>query len=383
METVKSQREAAFWTIAELRNQSRRPGSDEIAVSLDMVDSGSGRLNADSSTYDSEGTVFTANDVLYGKLRPYLQKYWHADRDGVAIGDIYVFAATKLADSRFLFYVVAQPAFSKWGEITSTGVKMPRTNWASLRDYRITLPSLDTQRRIADYLDAETAQIDAMMAKLDEQVELLRERYQQVTRGAVFGDYPLVPIFALGHIHSGESLAASKIKSEGIYPVYGGNGIRGFTDRCNLSNPKVLIGRQGALCGNVHLTDGPVWASEHALVVQENKDVDVRWLAYMLREMNLGSLSTATAQPGISASAVGYQRVPFPPLDEQRRLVAELDEKTARVDTMITKCEELKTLLQERRAALISATATGRRLVPDNFSANHADTDPNGAPNHD
>lgn len=378
METVKSQREAAFWTIAELRNQSRRPGPDEIAVSLDMVDSGSGRLNADSSTYDSEGTVFTANDVLYGKLRPYLQKYWHADRDGVAIGDIYVFGATDLSDPRFLFYVVAQPAFSKWGEITSTGVKMPRTNWASLRDYRITLPSLDTQRRIADYLDTETAQIDAMMAKLDEQVELLRERRKAVISkilGALAEEYPARSLALLVSSEDHRRIpvkAEDRSKMSGNVPYFGASGVIDYVDKPLWSNEgeRLLISEDGAnLVMRNHpisfVVTGEFWVNNHAHVLKPHTGIPAKLLVYAIENTSIIHLISGSAQPKLTAAALDRIHLSIPDSPEEcNRQLAELDEKTARIDTMITKCEELKTLLQERRAALITAVVTGQEEVP-------------------
>ena len=147
--------------------------------------------------------------------------------------------------------------------------------------------------------------------------------------------------------------------------MYGGNGVRGFTHRFNQTENRVLIGRQGALCGNVHIACAPFWASEHALVLTPHRKTDIRWLAYTLDDQGLGALSMSAAQPGITASGVGRQKIPLPPLDEQRRIADHLDAETAKIDAMIAKAGELRALLDERRSALITATVTGQHPVPE------------------
>lgn len=235
-------------------------------------------------------------------------------------------------------------------------------SYAKFSQLKLPLPNLDTQRAIADYLDRETDQIDTMLAKLDEFTERLEERRSTVVGDAVRDfemKFPRASVAAIGSIHSGDTISADQIEESGTYPVYGGNGVRGFTENKNTDHDRVLVGRRGALCGNVHLAKAPFWASEHALVVAPHVTTDLRWLAYTLRDQGLGQLSMSAAQPGITVSAVGRQKIPLPPLDEQRRIADYLDEQTDRIDAMIAKAAQLKELLAERRSALITATVIG------------------------
>ena len=142
--------------------------------------------------------------------------------------------------------------------------------------------------------------------------------------------------------------------------MFGGNGIRGFTDAFTHEGSLVLIGRQGALCGNVHLADGTFWASEHAIVVTPAGDVDARWLAHLSRVMNLGQYSRTAAQPGIGVSQIASIDVLVPPREEQTEIANWIDEQSLRIDTLIQKSERLIELSQERRAALITAAVTGQ-----------------------
>ena len=104
----------------------------------------------------------------------------------------------------------------------------------------------------------------------------------------------------LVRMQSGESITAESIEETGAYPVYGGNGLRGFTSEFTHSGNYVLIGRQGALCGNINYASEKFWASEHAVVATPIKPVDSFWLGEMLRNMNLNQYSIAAAQPGLS-----------------------------------------------------------------------------------
>ena len=90
---------------------------------------------------------------------------------------------------------------------------------------------------------------------------------------------------------SGKNIKSENIKSEGLYPVYGGNGLRGYTDIYNHDGTYVLIGRQGALCGNVRLVEGRNYITEHAIAVSSSNEHCIYFLYYLFYKMNLGQYS--------------------------------------------------------------------------------------------
>lgn len=167
-------------------------------------------------------------------------------------------------------------------------------------------------------------------------------------------------------MRAGDAITVDAIEETGAYPVYGANGLRGFTSRPTHRGTHVLIGRQGALCGNVHLVSGEFWASEHAIVATPASDVDQRWLAALLGAMNLGQYSTSAAQPGIGVGQIAPLHVYVPPLEEQCAIADYLDRETAQIDALVAKQEEFIGLLRERRSrareALASRVANGQRL---------------------
>lgn len=133
-------------------------------------------------------------------------------------------------------------------------------------------------------------------------------------------------------LSSGKGISAKLICNEGEFPVYGGNGLRGYTDHSNFTGACAIVGRQGAFCGNVRYFKGEAYMTEHAVVVCANDRNNTRYLAYLLSTMNLGRLSGQSAQPGLSVKTLGIQEVSLPPLDYQDKVVsllASLDEKIA------------------------------------------------------
>lgn len=251
---------------------------------------------------------------------------------------------------------------------------------------RAAFPPPEEQAAIADFLDRETGKIDALVAEQERLIALLTEKRQAVISHAVtkglnptapmkpsgidwLGDIPAHwKLIALKHIvsmRSGEQITADTIDEEGDYPVYGGNGLRGYTSAFTHEGEYPLIGRQGALCGNINYAAGKFWASEHAVVVSPRQDYCVRWLGELLRAMNLGQYSVTAAQPGLSVEVIGNLTIPLPDINEQKAIASYLEREMLLIDQLRDVAEKSMSILQERRTALISAAVTGKIDVRD------------------
>ena len=127
------------------------------------------------------------------------------------------------------------------------------------------------------------------------------------------------------NMQAGKNVAVGNISEVGEYPCYGGNGIRGYVADYNRDGTYPIIGRQGALCGNINVASGRFFATEHAVVVETFGHTSPAWAALVLEQLNLNQYATATAQPGLSVEKLKVVPVPVPPVDEQERIAAKLD----------------------------------------------------------
>ena len=126
-------------------------------------------------------------------------------------------------------------------------------------------------------------------------------------------------------LRSGKAISANYVSTNGKYAVVGGNGVRGYTDVSNFRGQCVVIGRQGAYCGNVRYFDGEYYMTEHAVVIVGNEYVDTHYLAYLLSTMELGHLSAQSAQPGLSIQTLSKLVISLPPMRQQRKIVNMLE----------------------------------------------------------
>lgn len=160
----------------------------------------------------------------------------------------------------------------------------------------------------------------------------------------------------LGEYQSGEYINANEFDEENLYPVYGGNSFRGFANKYNTEGDYVLIGRQGALCGNINYGSGKFWAIEHCVVVYHKRKINVKWLGELLRIMNLNQYATSTAQPGLSVEKIKRLELPVPSYEEQTAIAQYLDAKTQAIDKKINLLTKKAETYKELRKSLINDT---------------------------
>lgn len=121
---------------------------------------------------------------------------------------------------------------------------------------------------------------------------------------------------------SGEGITSTHIFEKGQYPVFGGNGLRGYCNTYTHEGEYFLIGRQGALCGNINRTKGKVYISEHAIACKANNSSDTEWLAQRLDFLNLNRLSESSAQPGLAVNKLLRLKLVVPIQKEQHKIAS-------------------------------------------------------------
>jgi|SRR5665213_340726 len=230
----------------------------------------------------------------------------------------------------------------------------------------VLLPPLPEQRAIASALSDVDALLDGLERLIAKKRDLKQAAMQQLLTGQTRlpgfrGEWKAKKLAEVCSMKSGESITSAHIDQDSPYPCYGGNGLRGRTSRSTHKGCYALVGRQGALCGNVVIVEGQFFASEHAIVVTAAPQTDIRWLGYVLGRMNLNQYSESSAQPGLSVSKVLQLTIEIPPtISEQTAIATVLSD----MDAELAALEARRNKTRDLKQAMMQELLTGRiRLV--------------------
>ena len=167
---------------------------------------------------------------------------------------------------------------------------------------------------------------------------------------------------------AGKSKPANQIKAtpfEGGYPCFGGNGIRGYVDEYNQEGTFSIVGRQGALCGNINIASGKFYATEHAVVTTLFSGIAFNWSNYILEALNLNEYATGAAQLGLSVANVLNVFVPVPPTREQERIGEKISESIKVINIIEQEKQNLHTIVANTKAKILDLAIRGK-LIPQN-----------------
>ncbi len=309
---------------------------------------------------------------------------------------------------QYAHHLLRSPAFQeefyRWG--SGIVADLWSTRYAPMSKITLPLPPEDEQRAIADFLDRETAKIDALIEKQNEMIALLQERRQRAIKNLVLGrelqcrvsdywfgsvpDHWATP--RLSHHHEvvlGRMINASMKGDNDVEMPYLAAGSiqpeellvddsktitipRGEVSKYSLKRDDIVVVEGGAGYGRSHVLrrDLPGWAFQnHVARVRGRTQLwDARYLRWVVETCRLSGFFVANNRtatlPSLSRDVLGALRVPQPPIAEQRDVADRLDRETAKIDRLILKAEEFIALAKERRAALITAAVTGQVEIP-------------------
>lgn len=350
-------------------------------IALENIESWTGKYIETDSDFMGEGVEFKKDDILFGKLRPYLAKVYKAEFAGQAVGDIYVFRGNEEQNPEYLKYLLLSYPFISVVDGSTYGAKMPRANWDFISHLVLPCPPKTEQVTIAAFLDHKVGKIDATIAEKEQMIEDLKAYRsaiisEAVTKGLdknvemkdsgiewcreIPKHWNVQKIKFLSNMLSGTNLTSEQILEEGLYPVYGGNGIRGYYNDFNTEGTRVLVGRQGALCGNVNLASGKFWATEHAVVCHPIHYYDSDWFSALLETMNLNQYSQSAAQPGLSVEKIKNLSIPIPPITEQVRIGVFIKKQKELISSSLCELESQIHELKSYKSTLITEVVTGK-----------------------
>lgn len=190
-----------------------------------------------------------------------------------------------------------------------------------IEDLPVPMLGIAEQERIVEILDREFERIDVLKANAEQNLQHAKDLFQAALKQELQPKegWVTMKLGAFAHMKAGDFIKASDIKDEyfeGAYPCYGGNGLRGYVKEPNRNGEYCLIGRQGALCGNIHIANGVFRATEHAVVVSPYQKMPIKLIYYLLVSLNLNQYSTGAAQPGLSVKNIADNvSISVPPKD--------------------------------------------------------------------
>lgn len=272
------------------------------------------------------GDLILSNSMSFG--RPYIMAIDGCIHDGwLLIRD-----NEKRFDLKYLCYMLGTDMMMSQYKQMAAGSTVNNLNKELVGNTVVKYPSPEEQSKMGDYFSIFDNLITLHQQKCDETKEFKKymlqnmfpqkdEKVPKIRFDGFTGDWEQRKLGDVAQeFKSGNSLKADEIDITGDYPVYGGNGLRGYTSTYNHDGEYALIGRQGALCGNMNYSVGKAYFTEHAVVVKADENNDTRYLYYMLDTMNLGQYSDQSAQPGLAVNKLVKLENRFPAKEEQQRI---------------------------------------------------------------
>ena len=175
--------------LVELRGEKSVTTDYKKYVGLENIMSQTGQYVQTGIEVDlTENLTFEVGDILFGKLRPYLRKYWRAEFSGTASSEFVIIKGSSL-NLNFLFWAIQSDSFINDVDSSTYGSKMPRASWEYMKNIKLPFPeSIEEQTQIADFLDKKVAQLDKVKSLLEEQIKTLEDYrqsliYETVTKG--------------------------------------------------------------------------------------------------------------------------------------------------------------------------------------------------------
>ena len=292
---------------------------------------------------------------------------------------------SEAVDGKYLFRALQSQPVAVQLHVEATGVTRFGLSQEAIKSTILPHPLLPEQRAIVKFLDWAERRIRFIVAARKRRIQLLEEYRQALINDAVTGKfdvrtgkpYPsykgsgvpwlgkvpvqweIVRLKRIARLAYGDSLPANE-RQKGEVPVYGSNGPVGSHNSANTAVPVIIIGRKGSF-GKIQYSDKRVFAIDTTFFIDKRyTDADLRWLFYMLSQLELDRPSQDSAVPGLDREEAYQKLTVLPPLPEQRAIAEYLDREIAKIDAAIEKTKESTALWEELRETLISDVVTGK-----------------------
>ncbi len=316
-----------FGQIAINSTEKKNPVDEDrfTYLGLEHLDSGSLKVTRFGSEVApiGEKLVMRKGDVLFGKRRAYQKKVAIAPFDGIFSAHGMVLRPKEdVIDKDFFPLFISSDYFLDAAIKISVGSLSPTINWRDLKGLEFELPDMDAQRKLVKVLWSINDTMEAYKKMISATEDLVKSQFIEWFGNPISHekDESLPMIGQVCKLKAGQFVKAEDIREEGgfgRYPCYGGNGLRGYVADYTHDGEFPIIGRQGALCGNVQYAQGKFHATEHAVVVTPMVSMNQYWLYHLLLLLNLNRYATGAAQPGLAVGNLERIHIQIPELFHQ------------------------------------------------------------------
>lgn len=316
----------------------------------------------DSSQQQSIKNKFYEGDILFGKLRPYLKKYWHSKFEGVCSSEIWVLKGIDILND-FLYRLIQTYKFNYISNISS-GSKMPRADWTYMSSFPFAIPSYKEQEKIASFFSLIDKKIEKQKQKIEALEEYKKGMMQKIfsqeirfkdQNGNEFPKWKEKNLGELCTINKGEQINKLDLSSHGnYYALNGGIEPSGYTKNWNTNENTISISEGGASCGYVKFNFEKFWSGGHCYTLKEiSEDIYNKYLYQYLKfsELSIMALRVGSGLPNIQKSALTIFKVNIPNIAEQQKItniLSKFEEKIAKEQKKLEELQKLKKgLLQQ------------------------------------
>ena len=331
-------------------------------VGLEDIESHTARFigSTEPQAVKSSTFQFSGEHVLYGRLRPYLTKVLAPDFEGHCSTEIFpIKPCSELSREYLLYWFLADETTDRINA-TCTGARMPRADMNEVMQFDFPLPPLPEQQRIVGILDEAFEAIATAKANAEKNLDNARALFES-NLNAVFTQrgegWVTTTIGAQLMLQRGFDITKDA-QAEGEVPVVSSGGIRSFHDKAMVQAPGVVIGRKGTL-GKVFYLETDFWPHDTTLWVKDFKGNDPRFVYYFFTGLDVKRLDSGAANPALNRNQVHPIEVGWPPLGQQRTIVATLDALSAETQRLASIYEQKLAALDELKKSLLHQAFSG------------------------
>ena len=331
-------------------------------VGMEDMESHTGRFLGTPEPQTVKSTTFKFDDehVLYGRLRPYLNKVLVPDFSGHCSTEVFPLKPSLALDRRFLFYWLIMSTTVEQINRTCTGARMPRANMKEVMNFQIPLPPLPEQKRIVAILDEAFAGIDATVANTKNNLANARELFESYLN-SVFtqkGDgWVETTIGEQITLQRGFDIT-KKQQKPGNVPVVSSGGIKSHHDTAMATGPGVVLGRKGTI-GKVHFVQEDYWPHDTTLWVKDFNENLPKLAYYLFKGLNLARFDSGAANPALNRNIVHPIKISWPEPSLQLEIIDLLDRVQTEAERLEAIYQQKLEILAELKQSILQKAFAG------------------------